>query len=431
MGIRRHNRPPSSPGRLASGLSLSGIGLVLLTHVGYPLAAHTVARAARRGRGHAPETTGSADRQPTVTVLIPAYNESRFIAQKIRDTAALDYPADRLEVLVVDDGSTDGTAEKAMSVAHPCLRVVTVSARGGKSAAINRGMQEARGHIVVLTDANGSLDPGSVQAIVRSFDRPEVAVVSGRKLPVGEGAHGAGESLYWRFESALKDAEGIIGRVVGADGGIFAVRREHFRPIPRGVFADDYWIPIDALSRGLLVRQANDAAVYERISTSKRDDFERRQRIAAGIWQVSLGNLGLLHPRHGWTAVAFGGHRVLRSIVVPPLLPVILLSSAQAARHHRLGRWLLVPQLAAYTAATVGAVSNNRGCAAPYQFAMTNAAALGGAYRHVRRRQSGLWKRTERGDWHPAATTGGRGPSAAEPRAAAASATSDVQPVAP
>lgn len=431
MGIRRHTRPPSPPGGLASGLALGGIGLVLLTHVGYPLAAHAVARAARRGRGHIPAVAGSADREPTVTVLIPAYNEARFIADKIRDTAALDYPADRLEVLVVDDGSTDGTAEQAMSVPHPSLRVVSVSPRGGKSAAINRGMQHARGQIVVLTDANGSLAPGSVQAIVRCFDRPEVAVVSGRKLPVGEGAHGAGESLYWRFESALKDAEGAVGRVVGADGGIFAVRREHFRPIPDGVFADDYWIPIDALRRGLLVRQANGAAVYERTCTSKRDDFERRQRIAAGIWQVSLDNLGLLHPRHGWTAVAFGGHRVLRSIVVPPLLPVILVTSAQAARHRRLGRWLLAPQVAAYTAAMVGAVSNNRGCAAPYQFVMTNAAALGGAYRHVRRRQSGLWKRTERGDWHPAVAAAGRAPSTPEPPVAGAPATGDVLSVAP
>lgn len=430
MGIRRHTRPPSPPGKLASGLSLSGIGLVLLTHVGYPVAAHVVARAARRARRDDPAATASADRQPTVTVLIPAYNEARFIAQKIRDTAALDYPADRLEVLVVDDGSTDGTAERAMSVPHPSLRVVTISSRGGKSAAINQGMQLARGHIVVLTDANGSLEPGSVRAIVRCFDRPDVAVVSGRKLPVGEGAHGAGESLYWRFESALKDAEGTVGRVVGADGGIFAVRREHFRPIPQGVFADDYWIPIDALSRGLLVRQANDAAVYERTSTSKRDDFERRQRIAAGIWQVSLDNLGLLHPRHGWTAVAFGGHRVLRSIVVPPLLPVILVASARAARHRRLGRWLLAPQVVAYTAATVGAVSNNKGCAAPYQFAMTNAAALGGAYRHIRRRQSGLWTRTERGDWHPAVSAGDRASSTPEPLVAAVS-TSETLPVAP
>lgn len=394
-----HRPPASSPaGRLATGLSLGGVGVTLLTHVGYPLAALAKARLASTATPTAPVD----DELPSVTVLVPAYNEARFIARKIQDTAAQDYPADRLEILVVDDGSTDGTAAAAMSVAHPSLRVVTVTTRAGKSAAINQGMQQARGHIVVLTDANGSLDPGSLRAIVRSFDHPDVAVVSGRKLPVGEGAHGAGESLYWRFESALKAAEGRIGRVVGADGGIFAVRREHFEPIPGGIFADDYWIPIDALRRGRLVRQANDAVVHERTSTSKRDDFERRQRIAAGIWQVSLTHLDLLHPRHGWTAVAFGCHRVLRSIVVPPLLPVVLVASGLAARHRRIGRWLFGTQLVAYAAAAVGAVANNRACAAPYQFAMANVAALGGAHRHLRRRQTGLWKRTERGEWQSA-----------------------------
>ncbi|WP_420116503.1 glycosyltransferase family 2 protein [Micromonospora sp.] len=361
-----------------------------------------------------------------VTVLVPAHNEAAFIARKIADSLAQDYPADRLEILVVDDGSADGTAEQAARCGDPRVRVVQQSERQGKSAALNRGVREARGEIVVCTDANGSLAPASVRAVVAAFDHPDVAVVSGRKLPIGDGAHGGGESAYWRYESALKGFEGRLGTVVGADGGIFAVRRSLFRDIPPGIFADDFWIPIDALSRGYRVRQANDACAFERTSKSKRDDFERRQRIAAGIWQVSLRHLHLADPRRGWTAVAFTWHRLMRSIAVPIALPVILVTSWLSARSgNRVSRALLAAQAAAYTAAAAGAMANAKPFAVPYQFAMSNVAALGGGYRHLTRRQTGLWKQTARGDWHPAAP--GVEPGAGEP-AIAMTAHSDPEP---
>lgn len=388
----------------ASGLSFLGLTIVAATHVGYPL---LVKLAARHARLAAPRDDGIEHSYiPKVAVLVPAYNEAQFIAHKIQDTLAQDYPRDSLEIIVVDDGSDDATADAAASVRDPRIRVITQTPRQGKSAALNRGVQEATSEIVVFTDANGSLDPGSLRAVAAPFNDPRVAVVSGRKRPVGHGAHGGGESSYWRYESALKDAEGVLGTVVGADGGIYAVRKSAYRPIPPHTYADDYWIPIDALSRGYLVRHAANACATESISQSKRDDFERRKRIAAGIWQVTLSHTDLAYPTHRWTAIAFICHRLMRTVVVPSLLPAIFLASWIAGRR---GNWLmrvlLAGQIGAWSAAAAGAVWNFRIFAVPYQFAMSNIAAIFGGYRHLRRRQSGLWHRTERGDWHSRSTT--------------------------
>ncbi|MEP6563144.1 MAG: glycosyltransferase family 2 protein [Nakamurella sp.] len=386
-------------GSWASRFSTAGLGVVAVAHIGYPLAVRLAAR-----RSAAGNSTSASDRSlptPMLSVIIPAYDEAPFIVRKLQDTLAQDYPCDRLEIVVVDDGSIDGTAAAARSVGDSRVRVIVQQERSGKSAALNRGVQDAVGEIIVFTDANGSLDAGSLRAVVAAFDHPKVAVVSGRKRPIGDGAHGSGESMYWRYESALKDAEGILGSVVGADGGIYAVRKSLYQPIPGGIYADDYWIPISSLSRGLMVRHAMGACATESISHTKRDDFERRKRIAAGVWQVTLSHPHLAQPRHGWTAVAFVCHRFLRTLVVPWLLPVILIASWFAGRGgNKWMRSLFAAQACAWSAAGIGAVSDVKVFAVPYQFGMANTAAIFGGYRHLGRRQSGLWRRTERGQWH-------------------------------
>ncbi|WP_432499111.1 glycosyltransferase family 2 protein [Kineococcus gypseus] len=376
--------------------------MVAYTHLGYPL---VVRLAAARARRAAEAAAGPGEPVPpplpTVTVVVPAYNEQRFIGEKIADTFAQDYPAGLLDVLVVDDGSEDGTAEvvREWEAREPRVRLVQQSARGGKSSALNRGVREARGEVVVFTDANGSLLPGSLRAVVAPFADERTAVVSGTKKPIGDGAHGGGESAYWRLESALKAAESVFGVVVGADGGIFAVRRAAYEPIPPNVYADDYWIPLAALERGYRVAHEPAACAVEALSLTKNDDFERRARISAGIWHGSLAKLGLADPRRGWVAVAFVSHRCLRTGVVPVLLPVLLAASGRAGQASPALRALWWAQVACWGAAAGGAVTNRRALALPYQFALTNVAALRGGLRQLSGRQTGLWKRTSRGRW--------------------------------
>ncbi|WP_146149472.1 glycosyltransferase family 2 protein [Kineococcus rhizosphaerae] len=386
-----------SPGRVSTAVALGCLAVTAYTHVGYPV----LVRLAARYRGQAAADDGTDAVLPTLTVVVPAHDEEEFIGRKIEDTLAQGYPAHLLEVLVVDDGSQDGTADvvRAAVAAGAPVRLVQQAVRGGKSSALNRGVREAGGEVVVFTDANGSLVPGSLRAIVAPFLDPRVAVVSGAKKPVGAGAHGEGESTYQRLESGLKTAESAFGAVVGADGGIFAVRRSTYKPIPPGVYADDYWIPLAALEQGHRVAHVSRACAVEAVSLTKRDDFERRTRISAGIWQGTVAKARLADPRRGWVALAFVSHRVLRTAVVPPLLVVAFGASARAARRSVPMRVLWGAQVLGWSAAGVGAVTNSRSLALPYQFALVNVAAVRGGLRQLLGRQSGLWKQTSRGAW--------------------------------
>jgi poly-beta-1,6-N-acetyl-D-glucosamine synthase len=374
--------------RAAARAIAASVAVIGWTYAGYPVALKALAGQARRKLLPAS--------LPTVTVLIPAFNEERFIAKKVLNSLSLDYPEDLVDVLVVDDGSTDATAELARQEG---ARVVTVTDRGGKSNAINVGMRSATGDIVVLTDANGSLSDDAIRAIVAEFDHPDVAVVSGAKAPQGAGARGGGEKAYWRYENSLKEAEGRLGCTVGADGGIYAVRRCHWRPIPVGTLGDDFEIPLMALSNGLRVGHTSAARATEMVSNSVRDEFERRTRISAGIWQGIVRHPELVNPRRGRVALAFISHRVLRTAVVPLSLPLVFAATVFLARRQRWARWFLALQATAMAAAAGGGAMDHRALSVPYQFGVTNVGALRGAMRFFRGRQATTWKRASRGDW--------------------------------
>jgi hypothetical protein len=143
----------------------------------------------------------------------------------------------------------------------------------------------------------------------------------------------------------------------------------------------------------------SEARASESLSLTKQDDFERRSRIAAGVWRECIGHLELADPRRGWVSAAFVSHRLLRSMAVPAILPALLPVTARWARTSTVGRVLYWVQCAGWTSAALGAQSNNTAFAVPYQFAMMNLAALNGGLRHFRRRQDGQWKRTQRGAW--------------------------------
>jgi biofilm PGA synthesis N-glycosyltransferase PgaC len=385
----------------ASGPALLLAGAaVAYTYVGYPLLISAIARrragATRRDR----PTSESAPSTPSMTVVIPAFNESAIVAAKIEDTRRQCYPRGEVEIIVVADGSTDDTAH----VAEACgARVLSDPVRRGKSSAVNRGVAEARGDIVVLTDANCALAPGSLTALAVEFADPRVAVVSGDKVVFGDGARGGGEGLYWRYESFVKQAESAIGATSGAPGEIVALRRETFRPIPPHVINDDYHVACDALCRGYDVRFTPTAAASERVSMTIGDEFERRSRIAAGTWQTTLAHMSLAHPREGVRALVFVSHRVMRSVVVPVLLPFLWFGSLRAASHSRIARVLAVLQTAFYGCAVVGGFTDNSALSAPLQFGLTNLATLRGASRFVLGRQSVAWNRAAREGWdHPA-----------------------------
>lgn len=375
---------------------VAAVGVVLWTYLGYPLALMGITRLVARRRPASQALPVLDADLPNVTVVVAALNEEDVIERKLADVDRLDYPAGRLTVLVVADGSTDRTAELA---ARAGATVLWSPVRAGKSAAVNRGVAAATTELVCLTDANCSLSPGTVRALVAAFDALDVAVVGGAKMVTGRGARGSGEGMYWRLESFAKQRESRLGATTGAPGEVVGLRRSQTRPIPAGVLNDDYHLTCDALVRRLQVRFAPDAVALEEIPLGLRDEFERRARVAAGTWQTTLAHLALLDPRRGWVAFTFGSHRVLRSLVVPPLLPALAVASAWLAPRSRVARTLLAGQGAVYAAAALGLAWNSRVTGAALQLVVTNAATLVGAARLLTGRQPVLWRSVRRGKW--------------------------------
>lgn len=390
----RHSR------KSGAAIFLAGAA-VAYTYLGYPLLISAIARRRVEKPRHDPAPDAFTSAPPSMTVVIPALDEATLIEAKIDDTRRQEYPGGDLDILVVADGSTDDTAD----VARRCgVRVLHDPVRRGKSAAVNRGVRDATGDIVVLTDANCALAPGSLTALAEEFANPRVAVVSGDKVVFAEGARGGGESLYWRYESFVKQAESAVGATSGAPGEIVALRRELFHPIPPHVINDDYHVACDALRRGYDVRFTPNAAASERVSMTIGDEFERRSRIAAGTWQTTLAHMSLAHPREGVRALVFVSHRVMRSIVVPVLLPFLFFGSLRAASHSRIARALALLQTAFYGCAVAGGFTDNRALSAPMQFGLTNLATLRGASRFMLGRQSVAWNRAARDGWQQPAS---------------------------
>ena len=358
------------------------------TYVGYPL----LMRIAASRRPQRPRD-GNDEQLPTMTVIVPAHDEEARLAAKLSDLRDQDYPAAKLDVIVADDGSQDQTAAVARTFG---VRVLRRADRVGKRDAINRGLAAAEGELVCLTDVSNRLAPGTLRELAAAFDDPRVAVVSGSNRIGGRNVHGRGENLYWRLEARLKAAESAFGCTMGADGGIVALRRDRMHPIPPGVLSDDLYVALDALQRGDLVRYVPEAAAITGAAASRRAEFERRTRVAAGTWQGVLTHLSLLDPSNPWRALAFVSHRVLRSVVVPALLPVGWVGAGLAAPRRRAARLLFAAQTAAYAAAALAVVVDARSLGAPFEFALANVAAIRGGWRYLTRRQSATWERAGR-----------------------------------
>jgi cellulose synthase/poly-beta-1,6-N-acetylglucosamine synthase-like glycosyltransferase len=395
----RHGRTCSGAGpTIASATSLGWafvwlpVGVLLYTHVGYPLVVALAARRRRRSETGAPPENGQL---PNLAVVVPALDEEALIAAKIENIAAQGYPSEKLDLVVVADGSADGTAAIARSRG---AKVVWCPERQGKSAAVNRGVAAVRAPIVCITDANCLLAPGTLQALAAPFADPGVAVVGGTKRVVGDGARGVGEGLYWRLETRLGQHESALRCTMSVPGEVCAFRRGVFGPIPDDVINDDFHLVCEATRRRYAVRHAPNAVACELVSSSMTEEFERRSRIAAGTWQVTLAHLELLDPRRGWVSIAFASHRVLRSLVVPLLLPVLLAASAVLASSSPGARRLLMAQLMVYAMGLVGMVTDDPRLAAPSQFLLTNVATVRGAWRYVTGRQPVTWRKARRPD---------------------------------
>jgi biofilm PGA synthesis N-glycosyltransferase PgaC len=359
------------------------VGVIFYTFLGYPLLIGLLAHCAPRPARKAAIT-------PKVTLLIPAYNEAPVIARKIEDSLALDYPPEQLEVIVVTDGSDDGTVDIVAGYASQGVRLYHHPHRQGKMAAINRVMPLVDGEIVVFSDANAMIERGALRALVRNFADSSVGGAAGEKRVLD-----GGESLYWRYESFLKRCDSALSSVMGAAGELFAIRRCLFEPPPSTALIDDFVISLRLVEAGWRVVYEPEAVATEEASPTLAGEWRRRSRIAAGGFQSIRWLPSLLNPARGRVAWQYFSHRVLRWAATPFLLP-----AAYGLNLLLLGlplyRLVFLAQTAFYAAALLGYVLTRRNIGwrpfrAVFYFCFANAAALAGFWRYITGTQPVTW----------------------------------------
>ncbi len=345
--------------------------------------------------------------EPQVTLLIAAYNESDCIRNKAVNTLELDYPADKCDILFVTDGSNDGTEKILREFMHdPRVRVLHAPVRRGKLAAVDRGMKYVPSPIVILTDANTLLNKSAVRNIVRHYSDPNVGAVAGekriRKELLKDGS-GAGEGLYWRYESALKRLDSELHSVVGAAGELFSFRKELYRPVPPDSIIEDFHLSMCIAAEGYRVVYEPEAFAEEEPSASLSEEMKRKIRICAGGFQSIVRLAPLLNvKRYGILSFQYISHRVLRWAVTPFVLPVLLFLNAVLASDGNLFyRILFAGQIAFYLSALIGYLletsdRRSRLFIAPLYFTLMNIAAYAGLIRYLRGTQSAVWEKAQR-----------------------------------
>ena len=388
----------------ALGIAILGIGLPLYSYLGYPLLLFLLASVVQMGRDayylvSRSERRRRSDRLPRVSILLAAYNEEKVIERTLQNCLAVDYPRDRLEILVGSDGSCDGTDAIIRRFEGQLVRLLRFDERRGKLSVIRDCVAQARGDILVFSDANTLLEAESIRSLVRHFDNPKVGAVCGELRLISPDGASADEGAYWRYELVLKILESRLDSVLGANGAIYAMRRELFPALPERLITEDFIIPMKVRSRGFRVLYDPEAVALETAPAGVEDEFRRRVRIGAGNWQALWHCRDLLLPWKGFVSLAFWSHKVLRWFA--PFLLVAGIAANACLLGRPFWRVIFALQLALYAAAAAGyALRRMRLPAGPlriaHYFVAINLALALGLARGMLGRQRAAWERTSR-----------------------------------
>ena len=359
-------------------------------YIGFPLLLGFLQRFARR-------PVAKRAIEPTVSVLVAAYNEAKVIEAKIRNSVALDYPADRIDIAIACDGPKDDTTaiaqRTAASIGEGRVRVFAYPRNRGKLYVLNDTMRELTGEIVVFTDAASMLDRDAVRRLVENFGDPKVGAVSGvyRIVRGDDAALGNQEDLYWKYETFLKEAEGDVSSILGCHGALYAIRRDLYPyPAPTTI-NDDYVIPMRILQQGY--RVAYDSSAVAREEAHEMSGFSRRVRIMTGNFQQLSELKALLNPLRPGPAFFFLSHKAGRLIV--PIAMIAMLVANLFLLGEPFYRTVFWAQLTFYGLVVLGALVRLKPkiLRLPYYFCMINAAAFLGMYHALRGGRTLAWKR--------------------------------------
>jgi len=379
--------------------------MAFYTYVGYGILLFIIIKIKRAFKGRKVIADLPADLLPTCTLVIAAYNEESIIREKIADTLALNYPAGKLKVLFITDGSTDKTPD--IIAEFPQITLMHQSGRAGKMVAMHRAMDNVDTEIVVFTDANTMLNHDAMLKICRHYADKTVGAVAGEKrvtVQATDDASAAGEGFYWKYESALKKWDSELYTVVGAAGELFSVRRSLYRHVPNNSIIDDFMVSMLIVKEGYRIVYEPEAYATETASANVKEELKRKVRIAAGgiqsiIWLGSLLNIF----KYPIVSFQYISHRVLRWTVTPFFMILALLTNALlvAAGDDFIYQLLLVGQVLFYLLALLGLIMEKRqirikALFVPYYFCVMNYAVLAGIIRYIKGSQSAAWEKSQR-----------------------------------
>ena len=370
------------------------LGAVLYSYLAYPLIVALMVRLRGAAQLHADDT-----KRPTVSMVIALYNEEAILPEKLSNLAATEYPQGSIEFVLGSDGSTDRTAEILSGWDQPNRRVLSFVDRRGKTHVLNELVPASKGDIIVFSDGNTMFEPSTVAKLVRWFADPRVGAVCGelKLLPDNREPGGTGEVAYWMFENWLKKQESDFQTLLGATGGVYAIRRSLFAELPTGrSIADDFLVPLRIVKQGFRVVYARDALAYEKTSGSMKGELDRKARIGAQNFAGIADFTSLLGPGAGFVAFALWSHKIIRWCV--PLLALIFLaSSVVLANDSSFYHGVLLLEIGFLIIAAAGFIADRRNISLayaglPYYITAMNAALLVGFYRFLTGQQKNTWE---------------------------------------
>ncbi|HXI82735.1 MAG TPA: glycosyltransferase family 2 protein [Verrucomicrobiae bacterium] len=364
-------------------------GAIVYSYAIYPL---LLALVPVRRREQVPEPA----EWPSISVVISVYNEEKHIVQRIENLLALDYPRDRLEILIGSDGSTDRTNELVRRFSDPRVQLYEFGQRSGKPSVLNRLIPQTRGELLAFSDANALFAPDALHKLARHFRDTHIGGVCGRLQFHGEKSE-TNEGPYWKLETYLKTRESVLDSCLGANGAIYAIRKSCWPDIPDNTFVDDFVIGMRVREQGARVVYDREAVATEELPQSVSHEMTRRIRIGAGDFQALFLCWRSLLPWRGFHSVAFWSHKVLRWL--SPFFMAAALIANIALLPRPLFTVLMALQLAFYALAAVGMLRTGRKIvlfSAPHYFVTINLALLLGFFRFITGTQQAAWKRTAR-----------------------------------
>ncbi|MBC8031413.1 MAG: glycosyltransferase family 2 protein [Pyrinomonadaceae bacterium] len=360
------------------------------TYVGYPMLLALVSTIR-------PKRVRQGEFESTVSVIITAYNEERDLRAKLENTLALDYPAEKLEIIVASDCSTDRTDEIARDFAGRGVRLHRQAKRLGKTAAQNAAVEKASGEIILFSDATSLYQPGAVKAVMPSFADPTVGCVAGRLIYVdpAQSPTGRGARSYWSYETFLKKHESRACSLIGASGCLYAVRRSAYVPLYHEA-CSDFIIATKMVEQGLRAIYEPDAVCTEETNRQSDKEMKMRVRIIAQTFTDLWRHAGMMNPlRSGFYAIQLLSHKVMRYLV--PFFLIAIFAASATLIDSNVYRVFFVAQLACYACAALAWMLDavgirSRLLALPQYFVLANVASLLALYQFLRGERYAHWE---------------------------------------